>query len=169
MSATELARRLRAGALSPAQNLESTLDAISLRDKDIHAFLHVRSKEALLAEARQLEQAPRDSWGPLAGVPIERRVLSHAFETSVAVFITVARRTFAASDLRGPGLGRLLSKSSFIRSAAYRGVPAASDWASNANHKGSARSVECESNPFHAHLPPTCELSSLAPCRFLPI
>ncbi len=65
----ELAARLRAGSVRPTEVVEAALDSIAARDGDVHAFLHLRDRTELLAEARRLEDAPRSEWGPLAGVP----------------------------------------------------------------------------------------------------
>ncbi|HVP38064.1 MAG TPA: Asp-tRNA(Asn)/Glu-tRNA(Gln) amidotransferase subunit GatA [Candidatus Saccharimonadales bacterium] len=68
--AAELARRLRAGRIRPTQVAEEALRQVAAWDGRLHAFLSLRPAEELLAEAARLERQPRDSWGPLAGVPV---------------------------------------------------------------------------------------------------
>jgi aspartyl-tRNA(Asn)/glutamyl-tRNA(Gln) amidotransferase subunit A len=63
VSVAELARRIRAGQLSPREAVESSLDRIERLDGALNAFIAVRGERAL-AEA---EQAPQ---GPLRGVPV---------------------------------------------------------------------------------------------------
>ncbi len=63
MSVVEVARRIRAGELSPREAVESYLDRIERIDGPINSYLTVRAEEAL-AEA---DAAPD---GPLHGVPV---------------------------------------------------------------------------------------------------
>ena len=69
-TAAETASALRAGTLTPTAVAEEALARAAEREPDVHAFLHLRSADEVLAEARRLEREPRSSWGPLAGVPV---------------------------------------------------------------------------------------------------
>jgi len=69
-TAARLAARLRAGEVKPTAVAEETLERIGARDPELHAFLSVRAREALLRDAAELERTPRSEWGPLAGVPV---------------------------------------------------------------------------------------------------
>ena len=63
MSVVDLARRIRAGEVSPREAVQSYLDRIERLDGEINAYISVRAEEAL-AEA----DAPQP--GPLSGVPV---------------------------------------------------------------------------------------------------
>ncbi len=67
---TELAARIRAGALSPVELAERLLERIGALDKRLHAFIAV-SRDRALAEARAAEAALRGGHdlGPLHGIP----------------------------------------------------------------------------------------------------
>lgn len=67
MTAAGLARRLRAGELSPREAVQGYLDRIEALDGEVNAYITVRAEEAL-AEADALERAP--ARGPLWGVPV---------------------------------------------------------------------------------------------------
>src|SRR5207249_1693102 len=69
-TAAETASALRAGTLKPTAVAEEALARAAEREPDVHAFLHLRSADEVLAQARRLEREPRSSWGPLAGVPV---------------------------------------------------------------------------------------------------
>ena len=63
MSVAEVARRIRAGELSPREAVESYLERIGQLDGAINAYISVRGDEALAEADRALE-------GPLRGVPV---------------------------------------------------------------------------------------------------
>jgi aspartyl-tRNA(Asn)/glutamyl-tRNA(Gln) amidotransferase subunit A len=67
---TELAARIRAGALSPVSLTEALLDRIARLDGTLHAFIAV-TRDRALAEARAAETALRGGQdrGPLHGIP----------------------------------------------------------------------------------------------------
>ena len=67
MTLTQLASRLRAGAVSPREVVEDHLSRIARHDPRLNAFITVRAEEAL-AEAEALERST--SRGPLWGVPV---------------------------------------------------------------------------------------------------
>jgi aspartyl-tRNA(Asn)/glutamyl-tRNA(Gln) amidotransferase subunit A len=67
MTAAGLARRLRAGELSPREAVELYLERIERLDRGLNAYITVRAEEAL-AEAAALERSGER--GPLWGVPI---------------------------------------------------------------------------------------------------
>lgn len=69
-SITELATRIRAGALGPLQLAETCLERIAALDKRLHAFIAV-TRDRALAEARAAETLLRGGHdlGPLHGVP----------------------------------------------------------------------------------------------------
>ena len=70
-SATALAAGVRSGELSAADVLESSFGAISERDDEINAFLHL-TRDRALAQAAKVDQAVAagEDPGPLAGVPV---------------------------------------------------------------------------------------------------
>lgn len=67
---TELATRIRAGALSPVQLAETCLERVAALDKRLHAFIAV-TRDRALAEARAAETllGGGHDLGPLHGVP----------------------------------------------------------------------------------------------------
>jgi aspartyl-tRNA(Asn)/glutamyl-tRNA(Gln) amidotransferase subunit A len=67
VTVAELARRLRAGELSPSEAVHRYLDRIEAVDGEVNAYITVRAEEAL-AEAEALERSPER--GPLWGVPV---------------------------------------------------------------------------------------------------
>ncbi len=68
---TELTDNLAAGKLSPVELMEATLARIESRNADLGAFVTLREREALLAEAREAEARLRRREGrPLEGVPL---------------------------------------------------------------------------------------------------
>src|SRR5215475_10040835 len=70
-STVSLARRIRAGEVSPLQAANAYLERIERVDPRVHAYLHVAADHALRA-ARRAEQAlaERRELGPLHGVPV---------------------------------------------------------------------------------------------------
>lgn len=81
--ATELASRIRRGALSPVTVVDAFLDRIEDRNDDINAYVTVIEDEARDA-AREAERAVDhgDHLGPLHGVPIALKDL-HAYKKGV--------------------------------------------------------------------------------------
>ncbi len=71
MSVAEVARRIRVGALTPREAVESYLDRIERADGDLNAYIRVRAEEAL-AEAGEVPD------GPLRGVPMALRAARRA-------------------------------------------------------------------------------------------
>ena len=67
MTVAELARRLRAGELSPGEAVQYYLERIEAADGEINAYISVRAEEAL-AEAAAIER--EEERGPLWGVPV---------------------------------------------------------------------------------------------------
>jgi aspartyl-tRNA(Asn)/glutamyl-tRNA(Gln) amidotransferase subunit A len=67
VTVARLARRLRAGELSPREAVQHYLDRIEAMDGKVGAYITVRAEEAL-AEATALEAGPER--GPLWGVPV---------------------------------------------------------------------------------------------------
>lgn len=67
MSVARLARRLRAGELSPREAVQTYLDRIERIDGELNAYITVRAEQAL-AEAHALEAVGER--GPLWGVPV---------------------------------------------------------------------------------------------------
>jgi amidase len=70
-STVSLARRIRAGEVSPLQAVGAYLDRIERVDRRVHSYLHVAADHAVAA-ARRAEQALADGrrLGPLHGVPV---------------------------------------------------------------------------------------------------
>ena len=71
VSAAELARRVRAGELSPVEVVEAHLDRIRALDDEINAIVALRADEAreTAREVKRRIEAGEDP-GPLAGVPV---------------------------------------------------------------------------------------------------
>src|SRR3954470_9275778 len=69
LPATELAARVRSGALRAVDVVRAHLDHIAEVDARIGAFRVVRT-EAALAEAADLDASARRASPPLAGVPV---------------------------------------------------------------------------------------------------
>ncbi len=72
MTATQLKKMLDAGETSCRAIMSSVLERIAQREPEVKAFLHVRDKDALLAEADEVDRrrARGEKIGPLAGLPI---------------------------------------------------------------------------------------------------
>src|SRR5262245_41144739 len=70
-STVSLARRIRAGEVSPREAVNAYLERIERVDPRVHSYLHVAADHALRA-ARRAEQAlaERRKLGPLHGVPV---------------------------------------------------------------------------------------------------
>jgi amidase len=70
-STVSLARRIRAGEVSPSEAVNAYLERIERVDPRVHSYLHVATDYALRA-ARRAEQAlaERRDLGPLHGVPV---------------------------------------------------------------------------------------------------
>ena len=72
LSATEQARRIRAGLLSPVDLMDASLARIEQVQRDFNPFCFVYAEEAMEA-ARNAEEAVArdgDTLGPLHGLPI---------------------------------------------------------------------------------------------------
>jgi aspartyl-tRNA(Asn)/glutamyl-tRNA(Gln) amidotransferase subunit A len=71
LGVTQLAEKVRSGALSAEEVAKHTLARIARVDGNVHAFLHV-AEEPLLAQARAIDakRARGEALGPLAGVPV---------------------------------------------------------------------------------------------------
>ncbi|MEM6855627.1 MAG: amidase, partial [Planctomycetota bacterium] len=63
---------LESGQTTCAQIMQSVLDQIEQREPEIQAFVHVRDREQLLAEAKTIDErrAAGETIGKLAGLPI---------------------------------------------------------------------------------------------------
>src|SRR5262249_59956355 len=70
-STAPLARRIRAGEVSPLQAVNAYLERIERVDPRVHSYLHVAADHAIAA-ARRTEQAlaAGGELGPLHGVPV---------------------------------------------------------------------------------------------------
>lgn len=71
-TAADLLPRLDAGKITCVAVMESVLDRIAEREPKVNAFVMVRDREALLAEARAVDEwrAAGESVGVLAGLPV---------------------------------------------------------------------------------------------------
>ncbi|RME50984.1 MAG: Asp-tRNA(Asn)/Glu-tRNA(Gln) amidotransferase subunit GatA, partial [Deltaproteobacteria bacterium] len=71
-SATQLLALLEAGELSAVSVVTAFLDRIAAVEPRLHAYLHVRDRKALLAEAEAIDERRRrgERVGKLAGLPI---------------------------------------------------------------------------------------------------
>jgi amidase len=79
LSLTELTGRLRAGKVSPVELMGSVLDRIDQTNGDLNAFVAMRDRDLLLADARDSEERiQRGEARPLEGVPLGVKDLEHA-------------------------------------------------------------------------------------------
>ncbi len=67
LSATEAARRIKAGTLSAEALMRSCLERVAARDAVVHAWAHLDPDQAI-AGAKAADAAGNP--GPLAGVPV---------------------------------------------------------------------------------------------------
>lgn len=72
LTASQLREQLTQGVITSEQMLAATLDAIERRQPEINAFVLVRERAELLAEARAVDvrRARGEPIGPLAGLPV---------------------------------------------------------------------------------------------------
>jgi Asp-tRNA(Asn)/Glu-tRNA(Gln) amidotransferase A subunit family amidase len=71
LSVTELAGRLRARRASPVELMQAFLDRLDAANPELNAFVALRDREALLADARAAEaRIARGEGRPLEGVPL---------------------------------------------------------------------------------------------------
>jgi Asp-tRNA(Asn)/Glu-tRNA(Gln) amidotransferase A subunit family amidase len=68
-SVVELAELLRTGELGAAELTTACLDAINVREGELHAWAHL-DPEPALAQARVLDRLPAGEHGPLHGIPV---------------------------------------------------------------------------------------------------
>ena len=79
LSLTELTGRLRARKVSPDELMESVLDRVDETHGDLNAFVAMRDRESLLADARRCEERiQRGDARPLEGIPLGVKDLEHA-------------------------------------------------------------------------------------------
>ncbi|KAH7173946.1 amidase signature domain-containing protein [Fusarium flagelliforme] len=69
LTATEVIAKIREGELSVEQYAQSLLTRIQERDPIVKAWVYI-NPEQVLAEARRLDQVPREERGPLHGVAV---------------------------------------------------------------------------------------------------
>ena len=71
-TAATLIPMLESGQTTCAQIMQSVLDQIEQREPEVQAFVHVRDREQLLAEANAVDErrAAGETIGKLAGLPI---------------------------------------------------------------------------------------------------
>ena len=91
MSVVEVARRIRAGELTPREAVQSYLERIEELDGALNAYISVRSEEAL-AEA---DDAPE---GPLHGVPVAIKDVIDVAGTATTAASKILERHVAARD-----------------------------------------------------------------------
>jgi len=91
VSVVEVARRIRAGELTPREAVQSYLERIEELDGALNAYISVRSEEAL-AEA---DDAPE---GPLHGVPVAIKDVIDVAGTATTAASKILERHVAARD-----------------------------------------------------------------------
>ena len=70
LTAVELSARLRAGEVSACEVMEAHLQQIDVVNGAVNAIVTLVAEQAM-DEARALDaRGGRDSWGPLAGLPV---------------------------------------------------------------------------------------------------
>ena len=87
LTALELSKEIQSGHVSVQEALKSTLEEISKKEKNVHAYLNVWEKEAL-SRAKTVEKEIREGRlkGPLAGVPVavKDNICTEGMETTCA-------------------------------------------------------------------------------------
>jgi aspartyl-tRNA(Asn)/glutamyl-tRNA(Gln) amidotransferase subunit A len=79
LSLGELAGRLHARKSSPVELMEAVLARIEAANPDLNAFVALRDRDALLADARRAEERiARGEGRPLEGIPLGVKDLEHA-------------------------------------------------------------------------------------------
>ena len=66
-SASELSRMIAAREVAPSEVMAAHLDRIEAVNGAVNAVISLRDREALMAEARAADDAPRQGW--LHGLP----------------------------------------------------------------------------------------------------
>ncbi len=100
MSVVALAKRLRAGELSPPEAVQSYLDRIERIDGEVNSYITVRPEEAL-AEARALDE--REERGPLWGVPVAVKDVIDVAGTRTTAASKILADNVAAHDAETVG------------------------------------------------------------------
>ena len=72
LTAVELGKKIQAGEVSVREAAEASMAAIEAREADIHSFVTVADKEAVLKRADEVQRLIDDGvlMSPLAGVPV---------------------------------------------------------------------------------------------------
>lgn len=112
-SATEIARRIRAGELSPVDVVDAFLDRIEAHDDDINAFVTVLWEEARdAAETAEEAVESGEELGPLHGVPVAIKDLTDV----EGVKTTYGSRLFAdnVADTNAILVDRLLEAGAIV-------------------------------------------------------
>src|ERR1043166_8713537 len=113
MTAGELKSRLLAGQTSCADIMRSVLDGIDRRESTVQAFLHLRDRQALIAESQAVDERRQrgEPIGVLAGLPvaIKDNICTKSMATTCASRMladfmppydaTVVRRLLAADGI----------------------------------------------------------------------
>src|SRR5262245_42317002 len=126
-SITQLAAKIRAGALSPVALTETLLERIQTLDERLHAFIAVTRARAL-AEARAAELALRggQDLGPLHGIPYAAKdlfdVRGVATTAGTRLLAGNVAREDAAVIRRLAGAGMVLVGKTFTVQFAFGGV-----------------------------------------------
>ncbi|KAF4455754.1 amidase [Fusarium austroafricanum] len=68
-TATQILEKVRSGELTIEQYAASLLERINQRDDDVKAWAHL-NPEAVLKQAKALDNVPKDQRGPLHGLPV---------------------------------------------------------------------------------------------------
>jgi aspartyl-tRNA(Asn)/glutamyl-tRNA(Gln) amidotransferase subunit A len=95
VSVALLAKRLRAGELSPREAVQTYLDRIERIDGEVNAYITVRAEEAL-AEAKSLERVRER--GPLWGVPVAVKDVIDVAGTHTTAASRILADNIAARD-----------------------------------------------------------------------
>jgi Asp-tRNA(Asn)/Glu-tRNA(Gln) amidotransferase A subunit family amidase len=79
LSLTELTAQMRARKVSPVELMGEVLDRIDATNDDLNAFVAMRDRESLVADAKRCEQRiQRGDARPLEGIPLGVKDLEHA-------------------------------------------------------------------------------------------
>ena len=96
MSAQSLSSAIQDGTLRVEELMSATLDRIEAVNGKVNAIVSLRDREALMAEARAKEEAPREGW--LHGIPIAIKDLAFAEGLPNTAGSPLLRNQIAAYD-----------------------------------------------------------------------
>ena len=95
-TALDLSSALEAGGISAVELMQATLDRIARTNPHVNAIVSLRDGDALLAEAKAADEAPRKGW--LHGIPIAIKDLANAAGLPTSMGSPLFAGQMAAAD-----------------------------------------------------------------------